>query len=76
MKKTSSKNRKLFVSLIQAAFFWWMAIILPVWGVHNLDVNSFFEKSQALGIDTGSLFYTETKEFDEAFEYFKSRPLH
>ena len=75
MKSIFSRKKKLFTSLIQAAFFWWMAFAFPTWCVQNLDLNGFFKKSQAIGIDAGSLFYTETKEFDEAFEYFKSRPL-
>jgi hypothetical protein len=75
MKNFFFEKKKLFTSLIKAAFFWWMAFVLPVWCVQNLDVNDFFKKSQAIGVDAGSLFYTETKEFDEAFEYFKSRPL-
>ncbi len=64
------------MSLIQAVFFWWIAFAFPVWCVQNLDLNGFFKKNQAIDVDAGSLFYTETKEFDEAFEYFKSRPIH
>ena len=56
--------------------FWYLAFTLPGWCVRNMDLNGFFENSQAMDIDAGSFFYTETKEFDEAFEYFKSRPLH
>jgi hypothetical protein len=75
MKIFFSGKRKLFASLIQAAIFWWMALSFPGWCVQNLDLNGFFKKNQAIDVDAGSLFYTETKEFDEAFEYFKSRPL-
>lgn len=75
MNKFFFGDKKIFKSLIQAAFFWWMAFSLPVWCVQNLDWNGFFEKNQVISVDAGSLFYTETKEFDEAFEYFKSRPL-
>jgi hypothetical protein len=75
MKSFFFGKKKLFVSLIQASFFWWIAFAFPGWCVQNLDLNGFFKKNQKIGIDAGSLFYTETKEFDEAFEYFKSRPL-
>jgi hypothetical protein len=67
---------KLFASLMQATFFWWFALAFPTWCVQNLDLNGFFQNTQARDIDAGSLFYTETKEFGEAFQYFQNRPLH
>ena len=74
--KKNSENSSFFVSLFYAFLFWYVIFIFPVWCVKNMDLNGFFKKSQKIDIDAGSLFYTETKEFDEAFEYFKSRPLH
>jgi hypothetical protein len=75
MEKKLFRKNKLFTSIIQAAFFWWIALAFPTWCVQNLDFNGFFQKVQVRDIDTGSLFYTETKEFSEAFQYFQSRPL-
>ena len=68
-------NQKLYFRFLRAAFFWWIALTVPSWSIQNLDLNGFFQKTLTFGVDAGTGFYTETKEFDEAFQYFENSSL-
>ena len=68
-------NQKLYSRVFRAAFFWWIALTFPSWSVQIMDLNGFFKKTITFSVDVGSGFYTETKEFDEAFQYFENSSL-